>query len=98
MANPNRTTPLAEHRLTEQLYPCTFPIKAVGHNADDFAALVVALVAPHAPEVQRQTPKVQYSRQRRYQSVTVVITARSRAHIDAIYRDLNDHERVVTAL
>jgi len=42
--------------------------------------------------------RIQESRNRRYQSVTLTISATSRAQLDAIYHDLSGHERVMMVL
>lgn len=80
------------------VFPCDFPIKVMGKTADDFTDLVVALAKTHAPGLTHQAARVQYSRQRQYQSVTLMIRAHSRAQLDAIYRAVTSHERVVMAL
>ena len=79
-------------------FPCDFPIKAMGHSAADFQSLVTAIVSRHAPDVDPNTLRVQASRHGRYQSVTLTIRARSREQLDALYRELSGHERVLMAL
>lgn len=78
-------------------FPCDFPIKAFG-SGDDFDALVVELVRPHAPDLDPAHVRIAESRTGRYRSVTVVVRAHSRAQIDAIYQALSGHERVQMAL
>lgn len=79
-------------------FPCSFPIKAVGEGADDFEALVLSLIDAHVSETDREAVHRRTSRGGRYLSVTVTIRARNRAQLDAIYRTLSDHERVLMAL
>ena len=79
-------------------FPCNFPIKVMGHNADDFQALVFDIVSRHDPELDETRLKIRESRNGRYQSITVNVCATSRAQLDAIYEDLSAHERVVMAL
>jgi len=79
-------------------FPCDFPIKAMGRSGADFQQLVAAIVERHAPDFDATTVRVQQSRHGRYQSVTLTVRASSRAQLDAIYRDLTRHERVVIAL
>lgn len=79
-------------------FPCFFPIKAMGLADDGFSALVVEIVRRHAPEVDESTVSAKLSRGGRYISVTVSITAESRSQLDAIYRDLTGHERILTVL
>lgn len=79
-------------------FPCTFPIKAVGRADGTFEALVVEIVARHAPGIDQSTLSVRGSSGGKWVSVTLTIEATSKAQIDAIYQDLTAHERVVWAL
>lgn len=79
-------------------FPCHFPIKIMGHAADDFAELAFALVARHVEALAPEAMAVNESRQGRFLAVTITIEAQSRAQLDAIYQDLTAHERVVMAL
>lgn len=79
-------------------FPCKFPIKAFGAADEDFDALVVSLVRKHAPDLGDSSVKKRYSNAGRFVSITVTITARSRAQLDAIYQELTNEERVVMAL
>ena len=46
-------------------FPCAFPLKAMGHNTDEFEGLVVTIVRRHAPDLadQRREPPPQFQRQ-----------------------------------
>lgn len=79
-------------------FPCDFPIKALGHSGADFQVLVTELISRHAPDIDLRTLRIRDSRNGRYQSVTLTVYARSRDQLDAIYRDLSSHERVIMAL
>lgn len=79
-------------------FPCEFPIKAMGHTADDFDSLVVSLVRRHAPDLGEGAVRTRLSRRGRFMSVTVTIRASSRQQLDSIYMDLTANERVLMAL
>ena len=79
-------------------FPCSFPIKAMGKTADDFEALVVSLIREHAELDGEDAVSCNQSSEGRFTSVTVVVTATSKAQLDAIYFSLTDHERVLMAL
>ena len=79
-------------------FPCDFPIKIMGAGGPDFARMVVELVRRHSPDLDEARVKTQLSRTGRYQSVTVIVAARDRAHLDALYQDLSDHPQVKLAL
>jgi putative lipoic acid-binding regulatory protein len=79
-------------------FPCRFPIKAMGRAEDGFEAVVLEIVRRHAPDLDADALTVRPSSGGRWLAVTVTIEAESRAQLDAIYRDLSDHARVVWAL
>ena len=79
-------------------FPCPFPIKVMAESADDFANHVLALVTPHAPELDADALELRHSSGGRYVSVTVRLVAHSRAQLDAIYQALSDDPRVIMAL
>ncbi len=79
-------------------FPCVFPLKAIGTGADDFEAIVVSIIRRHAPDLNDAAVTSRPSRGGKYLSVTATFTASSRAQLDAIYQELNDHERVVMVL
>jgi putative lipoic acid-binding regulatory protein len=79
-------------------FPCRFPVKAMGRDENDFEATVVGIVRRHAPDLGEGAVTTQPSRGGRFVSVTVTITATSRDQLDAIYRDLTEHDQVLMAL
>jgi putative lipoic acid-binding regulatory protein len=79
-------------------FPCQFPIKAMGKAEDDFDALVVEIVRRHAPDLPENAVNTRPSRGGKWLAVTVTIIATSKPQLDAIYRELSAHERVVMAL
>jgi putative lipoic acid-binding regulatory protein len=80
------------------IFPCDFPIKAMGAASATFDALVVGIVRRHAPDITEAAVAVRPSAAGKYLAVTVTIQARSRAQLDAIYRDLVACEQVLMAL
>lgn len=79
-------------------FPCNFPIKIMGSGSADFRQLVVELVSRHAPDLDEARISVRDSRAGRYQSVTVVVNARDRAQLDALYLELSGHPRITLVL
>lgn len=79
-------------------FPCEFPIKAMGRNDADLAALVWRIVSSHAPATPAAALRTTPSRHGRFVSVTVTITAESRAQLDAIYHELQSHGDVLATL
>ncbi len=79
-------------------FPCDFSIKAMGLATPDFDALVVEIVRRHAPDLGEGAVQCRASKEGKYLSVTVTITATSKQQLDSIYQDLTDHELVLMSL
>jgi putative lipoic acid-binding regulatory protein len=80
------------------VFPCAFPIKVMGSAEPGFEALVVEIVRRHAPDLGESAVTRRGSRAGRYLAVTVTVQAQSQAQLDAIYRELSVHPRVLMAL
>jgi len=80
------------------VFPCSFPIKVMGHARDDFDAIVVEIVRRHHPDISEGAVSVRASSNNKYLSVTVTIDAQNRAQLDAIYQDLTDCEHIIMSL
>jgi len=79
-------------------FPCDFPIKAMGKSDCNLDLIVVEIVRRHAPDLGEGAIYSRDSTRGNYTSVTVIVTATSRAQLDAIYQDLVDCEAVIMAL
>ena len=75
-------------------FPCDFPIKIIGDGGPEFGPMVLELVRRHSPDLDETRISIRASRAERYQSVTVMVTARDRAHLDALYQDLSGHPQI----
>ena len=89
---------MTEREETLFAFPCDFPVKAMGKAGEDFELLVLDIVRRHAPDLDDARVKLRESRGGKWVSVTVTIQAQSKDQLDAIYRDLSGHERVVWAM
>jgi hypothetical protein len=78
-------------------FPCQFPIKAIGRG-DDLDSLVYRLIRPHVPDLSEGALSMKPSGKGNYMAVTITITAKSQAQIDAIYQELTACEQVIMAL
>lgn len=79
-------------------FPCTYPVKAMGRHDDALIQQVWEIVAAHAPQTPADALRTTPSREGRFLSVTITITAHSREQLDAIYADLRASDRVLAAL
>lgn len=79
-------------------FPCRFPIKMMGRDTPEFRATARALVEKHTGAVADDAVQTALSRNARFVSVTVTITAESQEQLDNIYRDVTSHDDVLMAL
>jgi len=80
------------------VFPCQFPIKAMGKSRDDFDAIVVEIIRRHVGDIREGAVTSRPSRSGTYTAVTVVIEATSREQLNAIYQGLTDCPDVLMAL
>jgi hypothetical protein len=79
-------------------FPCIFPVKVMGANQDAFESLVVEIIQRHATIATEEVITSRLSRGGKFVSLTVRIQAESQDQLDAIYRELSAHERVLMML
>lgn len=79
-------------------FPCEFPIKMMGRDTPEFRVTARALVENHIGEVSDDRIQAATSRNGKFVSVTVTITATSQQQLDTIYRDVTAHDDVLMAL
>lgn len=76
-------------------FPCSFPLKALGKGADDFEDLVLSILQRHVATLDDGCVTSRRSKQGKYLAVTVTFVAESKVQLEAIYRELGSHERVL---
>lgn len=79
-------------------FPCEFPIKMMGRESAKFRATARGIVEKHVGAIDDDAVQASLSRNGRFVSVTVTITATSKRQLDDIYRDVTAHEDVLMAL
>jgi hypothetical protein len=89
---------MAEESRPRIEYPCAYPIKVMGLNEADFVACIVAIVRRHDPGLQQEQVSFRASRNGKYLSVNVVITATGPDHIQTLFEDLKASGRVAVVL
>ncbi len=76
-------------------FPCErYPIKVIGEAGDSFSELVIEIIQRHVPDFDASTLLVRDSRNGRFLSVQVLITATSVEQLQAIHSDLKASGRV----
>ena len=78
-------------------FPCDYPIKVMGYACREFHEHVLATMTRHAPGFDQQAVAVRDSRNGRFQSITITITATGEPQLKAIFEDLKrcDHVQMV---
>ena len=76
-------------------FPCSFPIKVMGKHEGDFEARVVAMISGQVGPITADNVRSRASSNGRFLSVTVTVTAESRAQLDNVYRALTASDDVL---
>ncbi|MEX1032269.1 MAG: DUF493 domain-containing protein [Cellvibrionaceae bacterium] len=80
-------------------FPCDdYPIKIMGDAKDELHTLVATVIERHAPGFDQTRISVRDSRNGRYQSITVFITATGEPQLKAIFDDLKQSKAVKMVL
>jgi putative lipoic acid-binding regulatory protein len=79
-------------------FPCSYPLKVMGENTNDFYAVVSAIIEKYIVSGEKVTYHSRTSSGNKYISITATFTAQSKEQLDAIYQELNGHELVLTTL
>jgi len=79
-------------------FPTKFRLRVFGLDVDDFAIFVMCIIRQHVPELNEDHIETRNSREGKYLAVRVSFVAKSREQLDAIYRELSGHERVLFVL
>lgn len=79
-------------------FPCSFPIKMMGRDNEEFRTTARAIVEKHAGAVADEAIRTSLSRNGNFVSVTVTIIATSQEQLDNIYGDATAHDDVLIAL
>lgn len=80
-------------------FPCDdYPIKTVGDANSNLRSHVIEVMQRHAPGFDQARISVRESREGRFQSVTVFITATGEPQLQAIFEDLKQSDAVKMVL
>lgn len=79
-------------------FPCDYPVKAMGYSDDGFEDHVLKLVSKHAELTEPRQISSRASSGGKYTSITVSVYARSREHLELIYAQLKEDEKIVYIL
>jgi uncharacterized protein len=80
------------------VFPCQFPIKAMGKSGTALELAVLEIVRRHVPDMSESAISVMKSKNGTYSSITLTVMAQSKQQLDAIYGELTACEHVLYAL
>jgi len=87
---------MEEESLIE--FPCEFPVKVMGAAIPEFHSAINKIAVAHDSEFDTNQTTQNLSKTGKYISLTLNIHAKDKPQLDAIYKDLTDHELVLWAL
>jgi len=79
-------------------YPESFSLRIMGENRDNFELLVSTILTRHVKDLEDDNFKQRSSSGGKYLSITVTFTAQSQEQVEALYRELSTHPRVLMIL
>lgn len=79
-------------------FPCRWPVKAMVAAGEDSLRDVLGVIARHAELPDDDDVRIRPSRHGRYESITVVVEAQSRRHLEIVYGELRALEAVKMTL
>lgn len=79
-------------------FPCEFAVKVMGAAIPEFHSAIEKIVKTHDSEYNPDETKQNTSKTGKYVSLTLNIHAKNKPQLDAIYKDLSNHELVLWAL
>ncbi len=75
-------------------FPCAYPLKIIGHAADDFREFVISVLERHTDRIYEETIDLRASSGGRYISVRVTITATGEEQLNNIFTEFKTSGRV----
>jgi len=83
-----------EENEAKMEFPCEYGIKAMGISCPEFDAIVVSIVRQHIDDLKEGAISSKQSAGGKFTSVSVDFYVSSREQLEAIHRDLINHELV----
>jgi len=86
---------------TEELqmeFPCTFPLKVMGLNKDNYPEFVLDTAKKYINGIDKSNLKTRLSKNEKYIAVTLTFLAQNKEQIDNIYLELNASDRTKMAI
>ncbi|MBX3709601.1 MAG: DUF493 domain-containing protein [Gammaproteobacteria bacterium] len=79
-------------------FPCDFTIKVFGLRSDEFEAVVFTIVNKQVPHLSDHAIQSRFSKNGKYQALSITLHIDSKEQLDRIYQDLSSSPHVLMAL
>lgn len=79
-------------------FPCAYPLKVIGHAADDFREFVITVLERHTDRIFEETIDMRASSGGKFVSVRVTITATGEEQLKNIFTEFKASGRVQAVL
>ncbi len=79
-------------------FPCDYPIKVMGPTTHDYKQCIIEIIETHAPGIDYSRVTIKQSRNGKYSSVTVFITATGKEQLEQIFESLKASGRISLVL
>ena len=79
-------------------FPCSYSLKVIGKNSNEFHAVVRAILEKHIDEGDKTTYHIKTSSGDKYAAITATFPAQNKAQINDIYLELGKHDLVIMPL
>ncbi len=89
---------MAEDASTFMQFPCEITVKIMGLKTAAFEAEVFSIAKKHFPLITQQDMILHPSKNDKYLSINITITAESKVKMDSLYREFTASEHVIMAL
>jgi uncharacterized protein len=79
-------------------FPCSYPLKVMGRNTEEFRSAVEEILGKHVPCDKEVIFSRHVSSGDRYLSITATFVIESEEQLVALYKELHEHELVLMTL
>ncbi|MDP3268606.1 MAG: DUF493 domain-containing protein [Legionella sp.] len=86
------------NKTTLMEFPCNFPVKIIGVNAQAFIDDIKTMVTKHFPDFSESEFTSQTSNQNKYVAITVTVPAKNQEMLDAFYQEVTKHPDIKMVL
>jgi uncharacterized protein len=80
------------------MFPCTYPLKILGENTNEFYATVAVVIEKHIAEGETVFYNTRTSSGGKYLSITATFTVHNQKQLTAIYQELSQHKSVLVIM